>query len=197
MTVLLFWVLEQKGWCFVLVIRSQRGVGFGWWFFEGEFGSCILGVGILLYIHVKNPVTDLTIRLWNPILEGNLLNCFEKSFSIRMNCTMKAYRPFLKFACNYDVWIWTAHSCIYLGFEFADVPAVCGFICCWEIQISSSVVDVVLTLLGLCIVWINFVQNCTNWTMISVQEWPNEKFTPPHMRAALVGCGNLFLNILV
>jgi hypothetical protein len=125
------------------------------------------------------------------------LNCFEKSFSIRMNCTMKAYRPFLKFACNYDVWIWTAHSCIYLGFKFAHVPPVCGFICCWGIQISSSVTDVVLPLLGLCIVWINFVQNCTNWTMISVQEWPNENLTPPHMRAALVGCGNFFLNILV
>jgi hypothetical protein len=96
-----------------------------------------------------------------------------------------------------NVWIWTAHSCIYLGFEFADVPAVCGFICCWGIQISSSAADVVLPLLGLCIVWINFVQNCTNWTMISVQEWPNENLTPPHMRAALVGCGNLFLNILV
>jgi hypothetical protein len=106
------------------------------------------------------------------------------------------WKPTAHFS-NYDVWIWTAHSCIYLGFEFADVPPVCGFICCWGIQISSSVADVVLPLLGLCMVWINFVQNCTNWTVISVQEWPNENLTPPHMRAALVGCGNLFLNILV
>lgn len=106
------------------------------------------------------------------------LSCFEKSFSIRMNCTMKAHRPFLKFARNYDLWIWAAHSCIYLGFEFADVPSVCGFICCWGIQIPSSEADVVLPLLGLCIVWINFVQNCTNWTMISVQD--QMKISLPH-----------------
>jgi len=47
----------------VLMIRIQRGFGLGGAFFEGEFGSYILGVGILLYIHVKNPVIDLTIRL--------------------------------------------------------------------------------------------------------------------------------------
>jgi hypothetical protein len=43
----------------VLNDQNSAGCWFGWWFFEGEFGSCVLGVGILLYIHVKNPVTDL------------------------------------------------------------------------------------------------------------------------------------------
>ncbi len=174
--------------------QNSAGFWFGWWFFEGEFGSCILGVGILLYIHVKKPCH----RAYDQVVKSNSWGQFFFITSIAFKrVSMKAYRPFLKFACNYDVWIWTAQSCIYLGFEFADVPPVCGFICCWGIQISSSAADVVLPLLGLCIVWINFVQNCTNWTMISVQEWPNENLTPPHMRAALVGCGNLFLNILV
>lgn len=177
--------------------QNSAGCWFGWWFFEREFGSCILGVCTYMWKILSQTLrSDCEIQFLRAIFFYHL-NCFERSFSIRMSCTMKAYRPFLKFACNCDVWIWTAHSCVYLGFEFADVPPVCGFICCWGILISSSVADVVLPLLGLCIVWINFVQNCTNWTMISVQEWPNENLTPPHMRAALVGCGNLFLNILV